>query len=191
MKRNFSQRLFTVALLLLPRWFRDQYGDDMMRNFVERSQTIGRQFGWAGRVAFQIRCVLEVPGQALRVRQKRGTSRRGAGGALGSWMQELRIAARSLAQRPGFALGVALTLGLGVGATTTIYSVVDGVLFRPLPYDDPSTLVVVGSLALGAEWIDGETGLQDLAMISMPNYLDFQERTRSLAVDPVSVLKAE
>ena len=55
---------------------------------------------------------------------------------MGSWILELRIALRSLARRPGFALGVALTLGLGVGATTTIYAVVDGVMLRPLPYDE-------------------------------------------------------
>ncbi len=97
---------------------------------------------------------------------------RGSGGwemGMGSSIKDLGIAARSLARRPRFALGVALTLGLGIGATTTIYSVVDGVLFRPLPYDDPSTLVAVGALAPGQEWIDRQAGLQDLGSISVPN----------------------
>ena len=98
---------------------------------------------------------------------------------MGSWTRDLRIAARSLARRPGFALGVALTLGLGIGATTTIYSVVDGVMLRPLPYDDPSTLVSVGSLVSGMEWVDGDGTLQDLGKMSVPDYQDLQERARS------------
>ena len=52
----------------------------------------------------------------------------------GAW-KDLEIAARSLARRPTFALGAALTLGLGIGATTTIYSVVYGVMMRPLPFE--------------------------------------------------------
>ena len=96
----------------------------------------------------------------------------------GAW-RDVRLAARNLARRPGFALGVILTLGLGIGATTTIYAVVDGVMLRPLPYHDPSALVAMGSLAPGAEWIDREIGLQDLDRMSMANSLDYQERTRS------------
>ncbi len=67
---RFSERVFAVALLLLPPWFRDEYGEDMRRDFVEHSRVIGARSGWAARVAFQIRSVLEVPGQALRVRRK-------------------------------------------------------------------------------------------------------------------------
>ena len=101
---------------------------------------------------------------------------------MGGIWKDLRIAARSLARRPGFALGVALTLGLGIGATTTIFSVVDGVMIRPLPYEEPSALVAVGALSSTGEWDDEEAGLQDLALISMPNYLDFRERTRSVDI---------
>ena len=174
MKRAwFSGRVFVVALLLFPRWFRDQYGDHMKRDFVEHSRVIGSRSGWAARVAFQFRSVGDVPGQALRVRRAGPgpttgavgpvgdlsikpllTERRGMGRGweMGTWLKDLKIAARTLSRRPGFSLGVALTLGLGIGATTTVYSVVDGVVFRPLPYDDPSRLVAVGALVPGAEW---------------------------------------
>ena len=114
---------------------------------------------------------------------------------MGSWMQELRIAARSLARRPGFSLGVALTLGLGIGATTTIFSVVDGVMLRPLPYEEPSTLVAIGALLPTAEWRDREANLQDLALISTPNYEDFRERTRSFekmaAIEKIDIYLAD
>jgi putative ABC transport system permease protein len=58
-------------------------------------------------------------------------------------LQDLRIAARSLARRPGFAAGAVLTLALGIGAATSIFSVVHGVLLRPLPYPGAERIVSV------------------------------------------------
>jgi putative ABC transport system permease protein len=108
------------------------------------------------------------------------------------WLQDVRIAARSLARRPGFAAGVALTLGLGIGATTTIFSVVDGVVLRQLPYVDPGRLVAVGTTFPTREWDDEEAGLQHLAGISLLNFRDFRERNRSLesvaGIESTSVL---
>lgn len=100
---------------------------------------------------------------------------------MGMWLQDLRIAARSLARRPGFLAGVAVTLGLGIGATTTIFSVVDAVLLRALPYDEPSALVAVGTTFPTREWADEEAGLQHLAGTSMANFLDYRDRSRSFA----------
>ena len=51
-------------------------------------------------------------------------------------MHDVRLAFRALRQRPGFAIVTVLTLALGIGATTAIYSVVHGVLLAPLPYAD-------------------------------------------------------
>jgi putative ABC transport system permease protein len=58
-------------------------------------------------------------------------------------MNDLRIAIRSLIRRPGFAVAATITLGLGIGANTAVFSVVQGVLLRPLPYPDPDRLVIV------------------------------------------------
>lgn len=102
------------------------------------------------------------------------------------------VAVRTLARRPGFAIGVVCTLGLGIAATTTIFSVVDGVLLKPLPYDDPSGLVAVGTVFPTREWDDEEAGRQHLAGISLLNYRDYSERSRALesvgAVEAISVL---
>ena len=54
---------------------------------------------------------------------------------------DIRYAARRWAAHPGLAITVVLTLGLGIGATTAIFSVVDGVLLRPLPWHEPDRLV--------------------------------------------------
>jgi len=62
------------------------------------------------------------------------------GGWLDALWQDTRFAARLLAARPGFALAALTTLALGVGATTAVFGVVNGVLLRPLPYHDPSSL---------------------------------------------------
>lgn len=111
---------------------------------------------------------------------------------MGGWVQDVRAASRTLMRRPGFALGVALTLALGIGATTTIVSVVDAVLFRPLAYDDPEALALVGAVFPTREWDDEEAGLQHLAGISMSNFQDYARRNRSFdalaAVELASIL---
>lgn len=60
------------------------------------------------------------------------------------WHRELRLAFRRLRKAPGFALAVVLTLAIGSGATIAIFSLVEGVLLRPLPFADPTRLVILG-----------------------------------------------
>src|ERR1035438_987823 len=62
---------------------------------------------------------------------------------LGSLRQDLRYGLRTIHKNPAFAVTVALTLELGIGATTAIFTVVSGVLLRPLPFPQPERLVSI------------------------------------------------
>ena len=84
---------------------------------------------------------------------------------------DFRYAVRGLLRNPGFALGAALTLGLGIGLNAAIFSVFDAVLLRPLPYAEPDRLVRLWSSKL-------DRGLRFFS-VSMPDYLDWKAQARS------------
>ncbi len=80
---------------------------------------------------------------------RRDRSRRRRTEWASSHWTDIRHAARRLRRRPGFSSAAILTLGLGIGAATSIFAVVNGVLLRPLPFDDPDELVAVLHTAPG------------------------------------------
>jgi putative ABC transport system permease protein len=88
-------------------------------------------------------------------------------------LQDLRYALRQIIQHPGFSTVVVLTVALGIGANSAIFSVVNGVLLRPLPYRQPDQLVYLYSQF-------PTMGFDDF-WISPPEYRDLQERARSFS----------
>jgi predicted permease len=88
-----------------------------------------------------------------------------------SIVQDIRLAARALRKSAAFSTVVILTLALGIGATTAIFSVVNGVLLRPLPFEDPASLAVV--------WENDRATGTTREAASVPDYFDFVRRTRT------------
>jgi predicted permease len=86
---------------------------------------------------------------------------------------DLRYAFRSLARAPGYTIAVVLTLGLGIGANTAIFSAVRGVLLRPLPHREGDRLMYLRHSALAK-------GSDNIAF-SVPEINDFRERSKTLA----------
>src|SRR5215218_10875081 len=87
-------------------------------------------------------------------------------------LQDLAYAWRTLQRAPAFAAVAMLTLGLGIGATTTIFTIVNGVLLRPLPgYREPERIANM--------WVDFGVGAQSLPVMSPGDFRDYQQRARS------------
>jgi predicted permease len=92
---------------------------------------------------------------------------------VGSMRQDVRFALRGLARSPGFALAIILTLALGIGASTAIFSIVRGVLLRPLPFSDPDRLVRI--------WEVSPRG-DDHNVVSLGNYTTWRQQAKSFSV---------
>ncbi|MDQ3997483.1 MAG: ABC transporter permease, partial [Gemmatimonadota bacterium] len=97
------------------------------------------------------------------------------GDRMGTLIQDLRYAARTLRKNPGFALVVVVSLALGIGANSLIYSVVDGLVLRPFPYPDADRLVAIGATYPKT---DGERRF--IEAISPPEYEDIRRATRTM-----------
>lgn len=96
-----------------------------------------------------------------------------------SFLADIRLTLRGFARRPAFTITVLLTFAVGIGATSTIYSVVDSVVLRQLPYRDADQLVALGNTFPDREWHTGESGLQQLAGVSLLNFQEWEQRARS------------
>ncbi|HEX3967442.1 MAG TPA: ABC transporter permease [Edaphobacter sp.] len=89
---------------------------------------------------------------------------------------DLKIAVRHLLKSPGFAITAVLMLALGIGATTAIFSIVEGVLLRPLPFPEPDRLMVVADILESAHVTDnGEAG------VTVPDIRNYTRDTHSFS----------
>jgi predicted permease len=96
---------------------------------------------------------------------------------LEDFLQDFRYAIRSLRRQPAFAAVALLTLALGIGATTVMFTVISGVLLKPLPYPDPSKLVAVNGQS--DRWNAEILGEQNVAYL---DFLDCARESRSLTM---------
>jgi putative ABC transport system permease protein len=90
---------------------------------------------------------------------------------MGTIFKDIRYGIRSLARHPGFTAVAVITLALGIGANTAIFSVVNAVLLRPLPFDDPERIV----------WVWDTPPQLSTAPAALPDFIDWKEQNRSFA----------
>jgi putative ABC transport system permease protein len=187
--RDFSERVFSVLLMLYPRAFRTRFGDEMLAFFRARRNEARHREATRGSIrlwrhlVFDI--VLTAPLEHWRAWEYAGTDSNAVQAdvpwsspfylereeSMDALRQDLRFAFRTLRARPAFTLVAVLTLALGIGATTAIFSVVNAVLLRPLPWPQADRLVLI--------W--GTRGPVTQNGVDYLDYLDWQRESRSFA----------
>lgn len=132
-------RLVAWLIRLYPAEFRQRFGAEMLATYLDQrdaAPTLRRTLATLGNLLLSLPAVhLE----ARRARRPAHPIRRTS--SMGSFLSELRQVSRALAKQPGFAAVAILTLALGIGANTAVFSVLNSVVLAPLPYDQPEQLV--------------------------------------------------
>jgi putative ABC transport system permease protein len=142
------RRAYGWLVAALPSAFRSRNGAELRDAFDRRS---GSARGWARQRVSARECAdLAVQVVRLRLRgsgaARRAGSvgrRRAGGGGIEPLWREVRQVARGLVRSPGFSLSVLATLGLGIGAVAAVFNLAYGLWLKPLPYEDPASLVTV------------------------------------------------
>jgi len=145
----------------------EQWLDDELRSSVELLTEEKMKDGLP-RAAARRQALIELGGVEQLKEEVRAVR---AGHYLEDLARDLRFAVRTLARSPGFTAVVVLTLALGIGANTALFSVVNGVLLNPLRYAEPERLIALYS----------RTPNYDRASISYPNFLDWVRDNHSFS----------
>jgi putative ABC transport system permease protein len=152
-RRPGAVRVYGALLAFLAPDLRGDFAREATELFAELYRSARRERGrlaaagvWAASVAALARNAVEARGEPARhggpvAPRLSENGRVGEGDKMDTLIKSLRHAARSLLTRPGFSLTATLLLATGIGATTTIFSVVDTVVLRPLPYPGAGSLV--------------------------------------------------
>jgi putative ABC transport system permease protein len=159
--------LFRLATLAMPASVRAAWGKEMTAAF---RATWRRRPG----VRFALRASADAVRAGMAERWRLKQARAGLFPAtrrphMKTLWQDLKYGARTLLRNPGFTAVAVLTLGLGIGANTAIFTVVNSVLLRPLPYREPGRLVILWETTQELPQI----------LVSYPNFLDWRGRVRS------------
>ena len=172
-------RLLASLVRLFPAAFRERFGPEIVEQ-VREDWAAARARGRLPALAYALAAALDLVGAALAEHWKpslRSTPRSAGGGIMrwlrDGWIQDLRQAVRALRRSPGFTLVAVGTLGLALGANAGIFSIVDAVLLRPLPFPEPDRLVYIGGTAPGSD-LPGEFDLPP------EFFLQYQEQSKLL-----------
>ncbi|MCZ6915248.1 MAG: ABC transporter permease [Gemmatimonadetes bacterium] len=170
-----ADRLLRVFLLAYPPAFRRAFGDDMMEVHRDRCREEWRRGRWWGLTTYWVSTALDLieDGLAERFASRRTPKRQRRREIMSTIVQDLHYAIRSLKRQPAFTAVVILTLALGIGANAAIFSVVDGILLRSLPYHEPDRLVRI--------WGADQTGEERFLEVAYQDFEAFRDDSRSFS----------
>ncbi|MCI0433143.1 MAG: ABC transporter permease [Gemmatimonadetes bacterium] len=178
-ERSFVATLYRWCLRLYPRGFRDAFGAEMEAAFQDALRDARATRGRAGVFALGLRTLIDVARSVPRehvdawrgdpahtvpdagILELPGSGRRPI---MSQWTEDLRWTVRSLRRQPAFSAIAILTLALGIGANTALFSVVRTVLLEPLPYGDPDRVAMIWS-----RWVNF-----DKTWVSEPEYHNYR-----------------
>ena len=168
--------LHRLLLLAYPAWFRDEFEGEILAHLEQqRAEDRYRARVWGGAL-FWWEAGLDALGAGLTVRfrdrNQHARKRGGMGTMWDSLRMDVRYAFRGLIKNPGYAAVFVVTLALGIGANTAMFSAVNGVLLRPLPHEDGDRLVYLRHTAPAA-------GI-DNVLFSVPEVEDYRNGFQSL-----------
>jgi putative ABC transport system permease protein len=158
--------LFRFSLRTLPRRFRDKYGREMELDFEETWRERRGVFARLRVVVLALVDILRLRWRLCRADRRRPIARRSS--SMEPFFLDGKLALRALGKRWSFALLGMLTLAMGIGAVTAVFSVVKGVLLSPLPYEDSERIVIL--------WHDLGNGAQSLPALNPLDLFDYRER---------------
>jgi putative ABC transport system permease protein len=175
-----SDRVYRLLLWLYPAGFRRRFGPEMVALFLHRRAIQPTRSLWWSVAKDTVRTIPAAwlgvirPGMRTHrtpfaVKYQRGQRERLT---LGSLFRDIRFALRNLKRTPAFTIVAVATLGLGVGANAAIFSVVNGVMLKPLPYPAPHQLAMI--------WRTIQVRGVSSGVMSQPNTRDIQRSVESL-----------
>lgn len=177
MRRRLARRLYGLLLRAYPAELRGQYGDEVRQVFTARLRAARRRGAsagarlWLREILGALRAAAPLGDPATP--RSRLSPKEGLVHAMDLLSQDLRFAARTLRKNPGFTLAAVVVLAVGIGANTAIFTVVDAVLLRPLPFHEHDRLLAIWERNPERGWYQ--------AQVAAANYLDWREQASTFA----------
>lgn len=199
---------FRLALATLPGWFAAPFAAEMRQTFRQRQEDVLAAGGfsrWLGVTTTEIGSTLRLAARSrmrgqelLTLPESESASAPGSPGGphhktlefrfMDTLLQDIRYAARGLRKAPGFTAVATITLMLGIGVNTTIFSIVNTILLSPLSVEEPGRIVAVyGISPVDVVAFGGAIGLLTLIAL-LANYIPARRAAR---IDPTIALRSE